>query len=363
MGEPVRGVEPREREAVVATAEDVPPRKRGRARAPHSPTILVNDPKQQLALLDESVHDKRRSLPTGFESLDLLLRRGGLMPGNFAILGGRTGTRKSTIMLNMAVDMARRDIPVALLGIDEPPWLYVVKLLSVWSGQSQEYIEEMWDEVEGHELREAWRTFARGRVHLLTGRRPGPDNLSSALDMASLGRERPAVLFIDYIGAMTREGKYGYAENSRIPLLVEELQLWSSESGVAVVALHQLSRNDEFGGTNNRNAGHIPVTKAQLRQAGEEQADIVLGSFRPALDPIGNMDMQTAKQVLGERFDEDDYYELRARVKKYQTSTFLQLLKNRPGTHEEQSGIELESPNDSLIMVEKEGTSGDTDAQ
>ncbi len=356
----MRGAE----DEVEKRAEPGTEREKGRGRRPrvgasHS-TIQYHDPSQQLALLAESVHDERPSLPTGFDALDVLLRRGGLLPGNFAILGGRTGTRKSTIMYNMAVNMARENIPVAVIGIDEPPWLYVVKALSVWSGQSQEYIEEMWDEVEGQELREAWKGFARKRFHLFTGRRTGPDHLSGAVDMASLGdASAPRCLFIDYIGAMTREGSYGYSENTRIPRLVEELQLWSSESGVAVVALHQLSRNDEFGGTNNRNAGHIPVTKAQLRQAGEEQADLVLGSYRPALDPIAQMSNADAKAVLGDRYDEDEILERRAVAKQKATYTYLQLLKNRPGTHEEHKGIVLDSPTDSLRMVEKEARDHD----
>lgn len=305
------------------------------------------------------MHDPSKSLPTGIGALDSLLRRGGLMPGNFAILGGRTGTRKSTTMLNIAMNMAKEGIPVAIWGIDEPPWLYVAKLLSVFSGRSQDYIEEMWDEIDGRDIQNAYRDFARGRIHLYTGRRPGPDHLGQTLDgPGTLGGNVPRVIFIDYIGAMTREGKYGYAENSRIPLLVEELQLWSSETGCAVVALHQLSRNDEFGGTNNRNAGHIPVTKAQLRQAGEEQADLVLGTYRPTLDPIANMAVEQAKQVLGDRFDEEEYHQRRSVAKTHRTHTYLQLLKNRPGTHEETSGIILDSPDDSLRMVELEADDG-----
>lgn len=320
-----------------------------------SSSIRFNDPGQQLKLLDDSVHDKTPTMSTGVESLNLLLRRGGLLPGNFALLGGRTGTRKSTFMLNMALSIARSGVPVGIIGIDEPPWLYVVKLLSAFTGRPQEEIEEMWDEVEGQDLREEWKKFARRRVHLFTGRRPGPDHLSAALDLASLGDEgAPRVLFIDYLGAMTRDGKYGYGEQGRITLLAEELQSWSSETGVAVVALHQLSRTDEFGGSNNRNAGHLPVTRSQMKFAGEEQADLVLGTYRPAMDPIGGMDYATAKTVLGKDFDEDEYYERRARVAKHKDSTFVQLLKNRPGTHEELKGIEMVSPNDSLVMVEKE---------
>lgn len=313
------------------------------------------DYEQQLALVDASVHDTRPSVPTGFESMDSLLRRGGLLPGTLALLGGRTGTRKSTIIENMMVSMAEANIPVGLVGLDEQPWQYVVSLMSVVTGRSRDWVEQVWDEPEGRELKRDWRRY-RGRLHLFTPRKPDIEQLKAAVEMTAVGEsEAPAVLFIDYLNKLSRDKRYGYQEVNRIPRLVEELAEWSTDSGVAVVVLHQLGRNDEFGGTNNRNAGHLPVTLAQLKYGGEEDADLVFGTYRPAMDPVGNMPMDVAKMSLGDRFDEDEYWEARSRVKKYAKSTFLQLLKNRPGTHREERGIELLSPlDDSLRMVERE---------
>lgn len=311
------------------------------------------DAGQQERLVTESVHDSRPSLPTGYDSLDFHLRRGGILAGNLVILGGRTGTRKSTLMDNIMVNMARAGISVGLVGLDEQPWLYAAKLMSVWSGQPVEYIEEMWDEEEGRALRKSWREFARSVVHLFTGRRPGTSHLDAALEMA-VGAEShpPQVLFIDYLKLLTRSGQFAFGDASRIPQLVEELQVWSTENDIAVVVLHQLSRNDEFGGTNNRNAGHLPVTLSQLMWGTEDSADLVLGTYRPTLNPIANMSIMDAKTAWGDRFDEDEYFELKALARKTERSTFVQLLKNRPGTRTEPKGIELLSPTDSLQMVE-----------
>ena len=272
------------------------------------------------------------------------------------LLAGRTGTRKTTVALNIALSLADAGVPVGFVGLDEQPWLYTVKMLSVHTGLPQEQIEEEWNEAQGREYRDDWQAYAQGRVHLFAGRRPGPQHLDAALSLASLESEeaRPAVLFIDYLGLLSRSGDYQYSENSRVPRLVEDLQVWSTEKGVSVVLLHQLSRNDEHGGTNSRNAGHIPVTLSQLKFAGEDQADIVLGTYRPSMNPLANMAFDVAKEVLGDRFDEDEYWELKAMARKYKDSTFLQLLKNRPGTHREERGIELLSPTESLRMTERE---------
>lgn len=323
--------------------------------------LRLYDAGQQDELVDRSVHDTRRSIPTGFAGIDSLLRRGGLLPGNLVLLGGRTGTRKTTVVANMMVSMAQAGISVGLVGLDEQPWQYVIKLMSVVTGHSPGHIETVWDDVEGRELRQQWKSLSQGKVHVFGGKRPGPDHLTSAMDMASLGGDAPAVLFIDYLKLMTRKGAFQYGDNSRIPQLVEELQVWSTASNVAVVALHQLSRNDEHGGQNSRSNGHIPMTLTQLMYGGEDSADIVLGTYRPAMDPLALMAFDIAKMVLGDRFDEDDYHARKGNAKKYEHSTFLQLLKNRPGSDREERGVELLSPDRSLRMVEKEAREHGTD--
>jgi len=319
--------------------------------------IRLYDSGQQDILVDKSVHDTRKSVPTGFAGIDSLLRRGGLQPGNLVLLGGRTGTRKTTLVANMVVSMAQANIPVGLIGLDEQPWQYVEKLMSAWSGWPLDRIEEKWDDDEGQRLRQEWKALASDRVHVYGGKRPAPEHLGQALELATISKgglgAQPKVLFIDYLKLLSRRGSYGFGDNSRIPQLVEELQVWSTENTTAVVALHQLSRNDEHGGVNNRSNGHIPVTLTQLMYGGEDSADIVLGVYRPAMDPMANMALDMAKMVLGDRFDEEDYYARRGNAKRYEHSTFLQLLKNRPGIEREERGVELLSPDRSMKLEER----------
>jgi hypothetical protein len=257
----------------------------------------------------------------------------------------------------MLVSMAAGGYPVGFVGLDEQPWQYVVSALSVWTGRSRDWVEEVWDEPEGQKLRADWREFARGRVHIFGGRRPNIEHLNAGMEMAAMGNaSAPRVLFVDYLDLLSRDKKYGYKQQDRLVMLVEEMKVWAVEAGVAVVVLHQLSRTDEYGGANNRNAGHIPATLTQMKYGGEEPADIVFGTYRPTMNPLAQMEAGVAKQVLGQAFDEDWFYEIRGIAAKTRESTFLQLLKNRPGTHREERGIELLSPyGDSLLMTEREG--------
>ena len=91
-----------------------------------------------------------------------------------------------------------------------------------------------------------------------------------------------------------------------------------------------------------------------LRSGGEEAADIVLGTYRPALCPLGNMSYSEAEADLGKDFDEDRWQAAQDRVRRFEHSTLLQLLKNRPsqkGLH--LRGTELFAPGASMFQRER----------
>ena len=87
-----------------------------------------------------------------------------------------------------------------------------------------------------------------------------------------------------------------------------------------------------------------------LKYGGEEIADIVLATYRPALSPVGNMSWDMARQFKGDKYSKDDWFEATERVARYKDYTFLQLLKNRPGTHVDEKGIPLRSKGESMQM-------------
>ena len=128
--------------------------------------------------------------------------------------------------------------------------------------------------------------------------------------------------------------------------------MWTRENELVTVALHQAGRTDE--GVSKKYHGDTPMTSEGLLYGGEQQADIILSTYRPALNPLGNMSRTIAEMVLGDTFDEEKWLDAKGRVERYRKSTMLQLLKNRPSTKGEWfEGDELYSPNESQYIEEK----------
>jgi hypothetical protein len=80
---------------------------------------------------------------------------------------------------------------------------------------------------------------------------------------------------------------------------------------------------------------------------GEQSADIILGTYRPALDPEGNMSLEEA---MSQGMDQAEWQAKADRVSAFQNDTMLQLIKNRPGVELNIPGIRLRSVGQSQKM-------------
>lgn len=298
------------------------------------------------------VRDRRPRVSTGLSGLDCDLHRGGLAPGELAILGGRTHTRKTTVALNMMASLIGRRVRVGFIALDETIAGYTAKLTSILSGLTMEDLEERWDHPEVADRREQARAKMADTLSTHKSPRPSFDRLTSWLEDEApfdCSNEQPQVVFIDYLSLLER-AKFSGSEVQRVQRLVEDLQVWTDKHEVVTIALHQVGRMVE--GNNLREHGARPMTLESLKFGGEEVADIVLGTYRPANDPIGNMAFDEA---MAQGIDEDDWNDARSRVEQYQDITFLQLLKNRPGVRLNRKGVMLRSPSESLHMVPAAG--------
>lgn len=302
----------------------------------------------QLAALEQRSLDSRPALTTPFSSINALLHRGGCHGGELVVLGGRKGTRKTCVALSWAAHLLRAGVPVGFLTLDESLAMYVVKLMSAIFRFPPDYIEDNWDKYDVREVRTAYADMAKN-LTMSQGARPTLSSLQRWLDMAEVEGERPRVVFCDYTSLLVH---YRGRETERVPRLFEELQVWTGENDLVTVALHQAGRTDE--GVSKKYHGDTPMTAEGLLYGGEQQADIILGTYRPALNPLGNMSLAIAQMVLGDNFDEEKWADARARVYRYKKSTMLQVLKNRPSTKGEWfEGAELWSPDESQYIEEK----------
>ncbi len=297
---------------------------------------------EQAAELHSVATDPRPRAASGIEPLDDLLNRRSFGAGELVILGGRMHTRKTGVACNIIVNMLKAGVPVGLCGLDESTASYVAKLASVMSGVPHTKLSEHWHQKETHRIREEYAELAKN-LSVTTGYRPSMEQLTGWLEMAEVTGPRPRVVFIDYL-ALLQRAKYQKGNSERIQNLAEDLQVWTNEQGVTTVVLHQVGRSDD---TAKRYHGDSPMTPEQLMYGGEQAADIILSTFRPALEPVGNM---TERQALAEGFTTEEWETKRQLVEDYRDITMLQLTKNRPGVELKFRGLPLRSHGQSQRM-------------
>jgi len=268
--------------------------------------------------------------------LDGLLRKQSFGPGQLVFLGGRMHTRKTAVALNLCVNMLRAGVPVGFVGLDEAPFMYVAKLASVMTGTSHIVLDEEWALPTGFGSSADYLALT-DKFSLFTQNRPSLDDLAAWLEMEAVRSERPRVVFIDYLSLLVR-GQYDGKDTARIPRLAEDLKMWANRHQLCVIALHQVGRTDDSA--IRRYHGSTPLTPEQLMFGGEQAADIILSTYRPALDPEGNMSLEEA---MSQGMDQAEWQAKSDRVAAFKHDTMLQLIKNRPGVELNPQGIRLRS--------------------
>lgn len=294
---------------------------------------------EQLALWEREATDTRPRVASGWLALDSLLRKQSFGPGTLALLAGRLHTRKTAVMVNLIAHMLQAGVPTGLVGLDEAPFMYVSKIASALTGEPHVHLDEAWvsnptlmDKVKVEYL------LAATSLSLTLGHRPSLDELTEWLEMESIRLGSPIrVVFIDYLSLLER-AKFSGKDTTRIPQLCEELQVWTNRHDLVTIVLHQVGRQDDS--VFRRYHGSTPITPEQLMYGGEQQADIILATYRPALDPEGNLSQEEA---ISQGIDVTDWMAKRDRVLAYRDDTMLQLIKNRPGVSLDPSGIRLRS--------------------
>lgn len=293
-------------------------------------------PTEQLAEWEAVATDPRPRAASGIAPLDDLLNRRSFGAGEFVILGGRMHTRKTGVVCNIIVNMLRAGVPVGLVGLDESPASYVSKLASAMSGVPHTVLGENWETDKCRKVREEYHELAK-KLSVTKGYRPDMAKLTGWLDTAEVtAGERPRVVVIDYLSLLDR-ARFQKGNAERVQNLAEDLQVWTNDNQVTTIALHQVGRSDD---TLKRYHGDSPMTPEQLMYGGEQAADIILSTFRPTLEPIGNM---TEKQALAEGVDQEEWEAKREAVEESRDITMLQLTKNRPGVELLFRGLKLRS--------------------
>lgn len=214
-------------------------------------------------------------LPTGLTDLDNTIL--GLNKGDLVLIASRPGMGKTSIALNIALNVAKSSgKTVAIFSLEMSREQLATRLLARESLiDSQKLLTSDLSNPEWQRLGEAASTISETDIRI-------DDNPSlSVAEMNSQCRrlDNLGLVVIDYLQLMqSASDKQKYASENRTQIVSDisrMMKIMAKELNVPVVCLSQLSRANEAR-TNKR-----PVL-SDLRESGaiEQDADIVIGLYR-----------------------------------------------------------------------------------
>ncbi|MGH2593241.1 MAG: replicative DNA helicase [Anaerolineae bacterium] len=212
-------------------------------------------------------------IPTGFIDLDKLL--GGLQRSDLVIVAARPGVGKSSLMLSMALNAARKfHQRVAIFTLEMSNEQLVQRMLSAETGIDSQRLRL------GELREEEWPRFVQASSALSDALIYLDDTPSiSALQLRTKARRLHAehgldLILVDYLQLMTGDAR---SENrvQEISYLSRALKGLARELNVPLLAASQLSRSVEQRGDKR------PVL-SDLRESGsiEQDADVVMFIYR-----------------------------------------------------------------------------------
>ncbi len=232
--------------------------------------------KQGINIIEKLYHSKQKFLgvPTGFIDFDNYTS--GLQPGNFIIIAARPSMGKTTLVLNMAQNIAiEQRLPVAIFSLEMPAQDIALRMLSAESqinfGQLRagKFNEDYWAPL-GHSvgrLGEAPILINDNRGVTVQGLRAEARRLKGDY-------ENLALIIVDYLQLLRGTGRYN-AREQEISEISRALKILAWELNVPVLACSQLNREIE------RRPNKQPQL-SDLRESGaiEQDADLVAFLYR-----------------------------------------------------------------------------------
>ena len=213
-------------------------------------------------------------VPTGFIDFDNMTS--GLQPGNFIIIAARPSMGKTTLVLNMAQNIAiEQKLPVAIFSLEMPSQDIALRMLSAESRidfgrlRSGNISEEYWAPLGScaSRLSETQILINDNRGLSVQGLRAEARRLKGEYDDLAL-------IIIDYLQLLRGSGRYNVREQE-ISDISRSLKILAWELNVPVLACSQLNREVE------RRPNKQPQL-SDLRESGaiEQDADLVAFLFR-----------------------------------------------------------------------------------
>ncbi len=218
--------------------------------------------------------DKFLGVPTGFMDFDHMTS--GLQPGNFVIIAARPSMGKTTLVLNMAQNIALdQDRPVAIFSLEMPAQDIVMRMLSAEARidfgrlRTGAFSEDYW-----RPLTEAAGRLAEAPILINDNRGLTIHDLRAEGRRLKGEHKNLSLIIVDYLQLLRGTNKYSVREQE-ISEISRALKVLAWELDVPIIACSQLSREVE------RRPDKRPQL-SDLRESGaiEQDADLVAFLYR-----------------------------------------------------------------------------------
>ena len=231
---------------------------------------------QSINEIEKLFHKEERFLgvPTGFMDFDVMTS--GLQPGNFIIIAARPSMGKTTLVLNVAQNIALEQArPVAIFSLEMPAQDIVMRMLSAEAQIDFGRLRT------GNFSEDYWRPLTEGASRLAEA--PILINDNRGLTVQALRAESRrlkgehdnlSLIIVDYLQLLRGTGRYNSREQE-ISEISRALKVLAWELNVPIIACSQLSREVE------RRPDKQPQL-SDLRESGaiEQDADLVAFLYR-----------------------------------------------------------------------------------
>ncbi|MBP3313945.1 MAG: replicative DNA helicase [Oscillospiraceae bacterium] len=214
-------------------------------------------------------------LSTGLVDLDRKIN--GLNKSDLIIIAARPGMGKTSLALNMALNVAKKtDKTVALFNLEMSKEQLAMRLISNESFvDNQKLMTGKLSEEEWVKIGTASAALSKTDIRI----DDNPAITVAAINAKCRRLENLGLIIIDYLQLMTNSGYGGNKGDNRVNVVSDisrSLKIMAKELNVPVICLSQLSRSSEKRGDDKR-----PMM-SDLRESGaiEQDADCILFIYR-----------------------------------------------------------------------------------
>lgn len=209
---------------------------------------------------------------TGFPSLDNEIN--GLMPGKLVIVAARSGMGKSTLALNIAVHVAKQDIPVDYYSLEEDDTDLIMKVISSEMTLHGNNVQR--GKVDWKIIGEFQDKYQNKPLGIQDTTRMSLEDICERIRLRKKNKG-VGIVIVDYLQLLVVKNlKNNATRENEVSTISRALKATAKDCGVCIIALSQLKRMlDERTDPRPR--------LSDLRESGaiENDADKIIFIYRP----------------------------------------------------------------------------------